>query len=50
MLPVEQSKVFSLLPTKKLKALPTLAKQKAVRGMTPYWANAAIATPLGFTM
>lgn len=31
-------------------ACPTLAKQKAVRGMMPYWANTAIATPLGFTM
>lgn len=29
-------------------SVPTLAKQKAVRGIMPYWATTAIATPLGF--
>lgn len=41
--------MFPLLyQPKKLTAVLTLAKPKAVRGMTPYWAIIAITTPLGF--
>lgn len=30
--------------------IPTLVNKNDVRGMTPYWANNAIPTPLGFIM
>lgn len=46
--------IFFGIPTRNceshVKKWQTLAKQKAVRGMMPYWATTAMPTPLGFTM
>lgn len=44
------SRMLHLYGCNKWAAWPTLTKQKALRGMMPYWENTAIATPLGFTM